>query len=76
MLGQYRSRAVAGGKTLPGYLDDKTVPPVRQEGGGRRGGGEGSGRGGEGRGGEGRGGRERRRRGGKGQAGTAERDMG
>ncbi|KAG2452381.1 hypothetical protein HYH02_002627 [Chlamydomonas schloesseri] len=27
VLGQYRSRAVAGGKTLPGYLDDKTVPP-------------------------------------------------
>ncbi len=29
VLGQYRSRATAGGKTLPGYLDDKTVPPVR-----------------------------------------------
>lgn len=29
VLGQYRSRATAGGKTLPGYLDDKTVPAVR-----------------------------------------------
>ena len=28
VIGQYRSRAV-GGKTLPGYLDDKTVPKGR-----------------------------------------------
>jgi glucose-6-phosphate 1-dehydrogenase len=28
VIGQYRSRA-AGGKTLPGYLDDKTVPKGR-----------------------------------------------
>jgi len=28
VIGQYRSHAV-GGKTLPGYLDDKTVPKGR-----------------------------------------------
>ena len=28
VIGQYRSRAV-GGRTLPGYLDDKTVPKGR-----------------------------------------------
>jgi hypothetical protein len=28
VLGQYRSRTT-GGKTLPGYLDDPTVPAVR-----------------------------------------------
>ena len=30
VIGQYRSRSV-GGKTLPGYLDDKTVPKGRCE---------------------------------------------
>lgn len=31
VLGQYRSRAHSG-RTLPGYLDDKTVPPVGKPG--------------------------------------------